>query len=133
MKSRWTKRPKLWWTRSGRIWASSKCKRERPRSCWGELACNGKTRLKGLGRDGFRLCGKALGVGVLKGHGFPAVRKSLKTMYGVAGSRAPSRFQPLISMFSSRLFSRTDRGEDNVGLSPQGNVPTIEWKRHEQG
>jgi hypothetical protein len=61
------------------------------------------------------------------------VRKSLKTMYGVAGSRAPSRFQPLISMFSSRLFSRTDRGEDNAGLSPQGNVPTIEWKRHEQG
>jgi hypothetical protein len=54
-------------------------------------------------------------------------------MYGAAGSRAPSRFQPLISMFSSRLFSRTDRGEDNAGLSPQGNVPTIEWKRHEQG
>jgi hypothetical protein len=63
-------------------------------------------RLKGFGR-GLRLCGKIHGVGVLKGHGFPAVRKSLKTMYGAAGSRAPSRFQPLISMFSSRLFRRS--------------------------
>ena len=89
-----------------------------------ELECNAKTRRKGFARDG---------VGVLKGHGFPAVRKSLKTMYRAAGSRAPSRFQALISMFSSRLFRRTDGGEDNAGLSPQGNVPTIEWKRHQQG
>ncbi len=75
------------------------------------------------GGRGLRLCGKIHGVGVLKGHG----------MYGPAGSRAPSRFQPLISMFSGRLFRRTDRGEDNAGLSPQGNVPTIGWTSHEQG